>query len=132
MVRSNKVKKILKLAKGFRGRSKNNFRLAIRRVQKGLQYQYRDRRQKKRNTRQLWIQQMNAGAREHGYSYSQLIHGLGQANIDLNRKSLAELAANEPYSFKAVVNVVDEFAWIGKVEAIDDVGAEKNAQDSSS
>ena len=106
MVRSNKVRKVLKLAKGYRGKSKNCFRVAIRRVQKAQQYQYRDRRQKKRDVRRLWIQQVNAGARAYDMSYSELIHGLKQSNIELNRKVLADMAANEPYSFKSVVDVV--------------------------
>ena len=116
MVRSNKVKKILKLAKGFRGRSKNNFRLAIRRVQKGLQYAYRDRRQKKRNVRKLWIMNVNAGVRAYGTSYSEFVHGLKVSNIELNRKVLADLAANEPYSFKSVVDVCDMLGNLTIVE----------------
>lgn len=106
MVRSNKVKKVLKLAKGYRGKSKNCFRVAVRRVQKGLQYAYRDRRQKKRDVRRLWIQQLNAGARQYDVSYSEFISGLKASNIELNRKVLADMAANEPYSFKSIVDVV--------------------------
>eukprot|EP00949_MAST-11_sp_MAST-11-sp1_P001878 g1878.t1 len=101
-----RAKKVLKLAKGYRGRAKNCYRLAINRVEKGLQYKYRDRRNKKREERKLWIQQINAGVREHDMSYSKFQHGLGVAGIDLNRKVLADMAANEPYSFKAVVDVV--------------------------
>ena len=106
MVRSNKVRKVLKLAKGYRGKSKNCFRVAVRRVQKGLQNAYRDRRVKKREVRRLWIQQVNAGARAYDVSYSEFMHGLKASDIDLNRKVLADMAANEPYSFKSVVHVV--------------------------
>lgn len=98
--------KILKLAKGFRGRNKNCIRIAANRVQKALQYAYRDRRQKKRDWRSLWITKINAGTREYGVNYSQFVHGLAQQNIQLNRKVLSELAMNEPYSFKALVDQV--------------------------
>ena len=123
---TKKHKRIIKMAKGFRGRSKNTFRAAIRRVEKGLQYAYRDRKVKKRNFRKLWIEKVNAGVRQHGMSYSRFINamanirggnasgGIGdgekaagtQKKIILNRKILADLAANEPFSFKAVVDVV--------------------------
>src|SRR6202142_3900431 len=95
-------KKILKMAKGYRGRSNNCYRIAIEKVEKGLQYAYRDRRAKKRNFRGLWIQRINAGAREQGLTYSQLINGLKLAGIELDRKVLADLAAREPAAFKAV------------------------------
>jgi large subunit ribosomal protein L20 len=96
-------KKVLELAKGYRGRSHSNFRIAIERVEKGLQYAYRDRRNKKRDFRALWIQRINAGAREAGLTYSQLVNGLKRAGIALDRKVLADLAAREPAVFKAVV-----------------------------
>jgi len=96
-------KKVLALAKGYRGRSKTNFRIAVERVEKGLQYAYRDRRVRKRNFRALWIQRINAGAREEGLTYSQLVNGLKRAGIELDRKVLADLAAREPAAFKAVV-----------------------------
>ena len=96
-------KKILKLAKGYRGRSKNCFRTAIQSVEKGLQYAYRDRRNKKRDFRALWIQRINAAVREHGMVYSQFINGLKLAGIDLNRKMLSEIAIHEPDSFKNIV-----------------------------
>jgi len=96
-------KEVVKLAKGYRGRSKNTFRAAIERVEKGLQYAYRDRRNKKRDFRALWIQRINAGAREHGMTYSQFMHGLKTAGIDLDRKILAELAVREPDAFKDLV-----------------------------
>jgi len=97
-------KKVLKLARGYRGRSKNNFRLALERVEKGLQYAYRDRRTKKRNFRALWIQRINAGARANGLTYSQFINGLGKAGIELDRKVLADLAVHEPEAFKSLVD----------------------------
>jgi large subunit ribosomal protein L20 len=96
-------KKVLELAKGYRGRSHSNFRIAIEKVEKGLQYAYRDRRNKKRDFRALWIQRINAGAREAGLTYSQLVNGLKRAGIALDRKVLADLAAREPAAFKAVV-----------------------------
>ncbi len=95
-------KKVIKMAKGYRGRSKNCFRIAIQRVEKGLQYAYRDRRNKKRNFRSLWIQRINAGARELGLTYSTFMNGLNKAGIELDRKVLADLAMNEPESFKSV------------------------------
>ena len=96
-------KKVLELAKGYRGRSHSNFRIALEKVEKGLQYAYRDRRNKKRDFRALWIQRINAGAREAGLTYSQLVNGLKRAGIALDRKVLADLAAREPQAFKAVV-----------------------------
>lgn len=98
--------KVFKLAKGFRGRSKNCIRLAKERVEKALQYAYRDRRQKKRNMRSLWIQRINAGTKQHGVMYSTFMHGLKEENIQVNRKVLSELAMQEPYSFKSLVDQV--------------------------
>lgn len=95
-------KKILKLAKGYRGRAKNCYRVAIEKVEKGLRYAYRDRRAKKRNFRSLWIQRINAGVREHGLVYSQFINGLAKAGIELDRKVLSDLAINQPDAFKAL------------------------------
>lgn len=92
------------MAKGFRGRAKNCFRLAVRRVEKGLQYAYRERRAKKRVFRKEWILQVAAGSREHGLSYSNFIHGIGLADIGINRKMLSALAREEPYSFRAIVD----------------------------
>ena len=97
-------KKIIKLARGYRGRNKNVFRVAVERVEKGLQYAYRDRRTKKRNFRSLWIQRINAGARQHGLTYSQFINGLIRAGIELDRKVLADIAVHEPAAFKALVD----------------------------
>jgi large subunit ribosomal protein L20 len=99
-------KKILKAAKGYWGRRKNVYTIAKNAVEKGRQYAYRDRRVKKREFRKLWILRINAGAREHGLSYSQLMGGLKKSNIDLNRKVLADLAMNHPDAFKAIVDKV--------------------------
>lgn len=99
-------KKILKLAKGYFGRRKNVWTVAKNAVEKGLVYAYRDRKQKKRQFRSLWIQRINAGARQHGMSYSALMGKLGAKNIGLNRKVLADLAMNHPEAFAAVVNAV--------------------------
>ena len=96
-------KKILKQAKGFFGRRKNVYTVAKNAVEKALSYAYRDRKTKKRNFRALWIQRINAGAREHGMSYSQFMGLLKKNNIDLNRKVLADLAMNEPDVFKSIV-----------------------------
>lgn len=99
-------KKILKLAKGYWGRRKNVWTVAKNAVEKGLQYAYRDRKQKKRNFRSLWIQRINAASRMHGMSYSQFIGKVKKADINLNRKVLADLAMNHPDAFKAVVEKV--------------------------
>ncbi len=97
-------KKILKMAKGYRGRSKNCFRIALQRVEKALQYAYRDRRNKKRDFRGLWIQRINAGARELGLTYSVFINGLSKAGIQVDRKIMADLAMNQPEAFKSLVD----------------------------
>jgi len=96
-------KKVMKMAKGYFGRRKNVWTVSKNAVEKGLGYAYRDRKAKKREFRQLWIQRINAGAREHGLSYSQFMGKLKVAKIDLNRKVLADLAMNHPEAFKAVV-----------------------------
>ncbi len=96
-------KKILERASGYRGRSKNTFRIGIERVEKGLQYAYRDRRNRKRSFRSLWIQRINAAAREHGLTYAKLINGLSKAGVAIDRKVLADLAVREPDAFKEVV-----------------------------
>ena len=95
-------KKILALAKGYRGRSSKAFRIAIERVEKGLQYAYRDRRNRKRDFRGLWIQRINAASREHGLTYSQFMHGIKLAGIDLDRKVLSDIAIREPEAFQAI------------------------------
>ncbi len=96
-------KKVLDRARGYQGRGKNAFRVAIERVEKGMQYAYRDRRTRKRSFRALWIQRINAGAREHGLTYSQFMNGLGKASIEVDRKILSDLAVREPDAFKALV-----------------------------
>ena len=96
----------MKQAKGYFGRRKNVWTVAKNAVEKGLTYAYRDRRTKKRNFRALWIQRINAGAREHGMSYSVFMGGVKKANIEINRKVLADLAMNHPEAFKAVVDKV--------------------------
>lgn len=95
-------KKVIKLAKGSRGRAKNCFRTAKQRVDKDLQYAYRDRRVKKRNFRALWIQRINAAVRLYGLTYSQFMHGLKVASIDLDRKVLADMAVHDANGFKTL------------------------------
>jgi large subunit ribosomal protein L20 len=95
-------KKVVKQAKGYRGRNKNVFRAAIERVEKGLQYAYRDRRVRKRSFRSLWIQRINAGAREQGLTYSQFMNGIKRAGVEVDRKVLADLAVREPAAFQAL------------------------------
>ncbi|WP_343564249.1 50S ribosomal protein L20 [Kiloniella sp. b19] len=97
-------KKVIKLARGYRSRGKNVFRVAVQRLEKGWQYAYRDRRVKKRTFRGLWIQRINAGARLHGLTYSQFMNGVKKAEIGLDRKILADLAAREPAAFAAVID----------------------------
>ena len=92
-------KKVIEQAKGYRGRRKNVFRVARQAVTKAAQYAYRDRRQRKRQFRALWIARINAAAREHGLSYSRLINGLNKSNIDIDRKVLAEIAVSDKYAF---------------------------------
>lgn len=110
--RTMRAEKIFKLAKGFRGRAKNTIRAARNRVEKALQYAYRDRKAKKREFRELWIQQINAATREHGVKYSEFMHGLKEENVVVDRKILAELAQTEPYSFKALVDQVKRMKGI--------------------
>ena len=99
-------KKVLELAKGYRGRSSTNFRIAIQKVEKGLRVAYRDRRNKKRDFRGLWIQRINAAVREHGLIYSRFIAGLKLAGIEMDRKVLAAIAYDDPASFKSIVDKV--------------------------
>ena len=99
-------KKVMKQAKGYFGRRKNVWTVAKNAVEKAMQYAYRDRRNKKRNFRALWITRINAGARQHGMSYSQFMGKVKANNIELNRKVLADLAMNHPDAFKAVVDKV--------------------------
>jgi len=99
-------KKILKQAKGYFGRRKNVWTVAKNAIEKAMLYAYRDRRTKKRNFRALWIVRINAGAREHGMSYSQFMGKIKSNNIELNRKVLADLAMNNPQAFKAIVDKI--------------------------
>ena len=96
-------KRVLKSAKGYWGRRSNVWTVAKNAVEKGLAYSYRDRKVKKRDFRKLWIQRINAGARLEGMSYSEFMGKIKKANIDLNRKVLADLAMNHPDAFKAIV-----------------------------
>ena len=97
-------KKVLARASGYRGRAKSSFRVAIERVEKGLQYAYRGRRTRKRDFRALWIQRINAAVRAHEMTYSKFVHGLSEAGIAIDRKVLADLAVREPEAFKALVD----------------------------
>lgn len=105
-ISKNRHKKIIKMAKGYRGRANNCFRVAIERVEKALQYAYRDRRNRKRDFRGLWIQRINAAARQHGIVYSTLISGMKKVEIAVDRKMLAELAVNNPESFAHIIEQV--------------------------
>jgi large subunit ribosomal protein L20 len=96
-------KKVIKQAKGYFNRRKNIFRVAVQAVEKAGQYQYRDRRRKKRTFRALWIQRINAATRELGLTYARFINGLNKAGIEIDRKILADLAVQEPQAFAALV-----------------------------
>lgn len=96
--------RVLKLAKGYRGAHGRLFRSAVEAVERGLCYAYRDRKQRKRAFRRLWIVRINAATRQHGLSYSRFVNGLRNAGIELDRRVLAELAINEPKAFADVVN----------------------------
>ena len=104
--RHRRHRKIVKLAKGYYGRRKSNFRSAKDAVEKGLQYSYRDRRNKKRTMRSLWIIRINAAVRQHGLSYSKFINLLKEKNIDINRKSLAYMAVNDPDGLSAIIKSI--------------------------
>lgn len=101
-------KKILKMSKGYFGARSNVWTVAKNAVEKGLQYAYRDRKNKKRAFRRLWIARINAAARINGTTYSRLMHALSQADIELNRKVLADLAMNHPETFKAIIKSVSK------------------------
>lgn len=105
---SKKHKRVIRQSKGFRGRANRCFRIAIRRLEKSWQYAYRDRKVKKREFRKLWIQRLNAGVRQHGVSYSKFIAMQNKSGVTLDRKILSTLAMYEPFSFKAVVDVVQK------------------------
>ena len=97
-------KKVTDAAKGYYGRRKNVFRIAVQAVEKGQQYAYRDRRARKRDFRALWIQRINAGVRQYGMTYSRFMNGLKLAGIELDRKVLSDLAIHEPAAFKSIVD----------------------------
>ena len=97
-------RKVLKAAKGYYGRRKNTFRVANQDVEKAGQYAYRDRKARKRNFRSLWIQRINAAARNEGLTYGRFINGLTKAGIEVDRKVLADIAVHEPESFKSLVD----------------------------
>src|SRR3954470_5499912 len=99
-----KHKKVMEAAKGFYGRRKNTIRIAKQAVEKSMQYAYRDRKNKKRTFRALWIQRLNAAVREHGLTYSRFIDGLAKAGVEIDRKVLSDLAIHEPAAFKALVD----------------------------
>ena len=98
-----KHKKVIKAAKGYYGRRKNTIRIAKQAVEKAMQYAYRDRKNRKRAFRALWIQRLNAAVREHGLTYSRFIDGLGKAGIEVDRKVLSDIAIREPEAFAAIV-----------------------------
>jgi len=101
-------KKILKLAKGFTGGRRRQYRQARETAERGLVYAYRDRKARKRDFRRLWITRINAAARLNGVNYNQLIHGLGQANVEIDRKILAALAIDDPNAFTAVADLAKQ------------------------
>ena len=104
-------KKIIRAAKGYRGQANRNFRAAIKRVERARQNAYRDRRLRRREFRKLWIQRLNAGVRQHGVRYSRFVNMLNGSEVRLDRKILSELAMHEPFSFKAVVDVVKSVSY---------------------
>ena len=110
-------KKVLKLSKGFRGRSSKCFRIAIQRLEKSWQYAYRDRRNKKRDFRALWIQRINAASRANGLPYSRLINGLLKAGITIDRKVMADLAVHQPDAFKSLVDQAQKALQSGQKAA---------------
>ncbi|EDO38461.1 predicted protein [Nematostella vectensis] len=116
--RAVKRARIFALAKGFRGRSKNCYSIAIRRVQKALQYQYTSRRLKKRDMRSLWITRINIAGREHNINYSTLVHKMAKLDIQLNRKMLSEIAIHEPRSFKGLASLAKRRLEDGLLAAI--------------
>ena len=127
-------KKVLEQSKGFVGRSSTNYRIALQRLEKSLQYAYRDRRVKKREFRALWIQRINAAVREQGITYSRFIAGLKAAGIEMDRKILASIAFDDPASFttivdqvKAVMHAAAEDATVAHLAALTDHPAETPA-----
>ena len=114
VVKHARKREVVKKAKGYYGRAGSCYRVAIEKVEKGMQYAYRDRKNRKRDFRKLWIQRINAAVREHGMVYSRFVDGLNKAGITLDRKVLSELAISEPAAFKSIVDQVQK-ALEGKV-----------------
>jgi large subunit ribosomal protein L20 len=110
VARKRRKKKVLKQAKGYFGRKHSSYRFANEQLMRSGAYAYRDRRNRKRDFRRLWITRINAAARQEGMSYSQLIHGLDQAGVDVNRKMLADIAVNDPDGFRRFVELAREAA----------------------
>ena len=110
VARKRRRKKVLEQAKGYYGRKHSSYRLANEQVMRSDAYAYRDRRTRKRDFRRLWITRINAAARREGMSYSQLIHGLDQAGVEVNRKMLADIAVNDPEGFRRFVDLAREAA----------------------
>ena len=110
VARKRRKKKVLDRAKGFYGRKHSSYRLANEQVMRSEAYAYRDRRNRKRDFRRLWITRINAAARQEGLTYSELIHGLQKAEVDVNRKMLADIAVNDPDGFRRFVDLAREGA----------------------
>jgi large subunit ribosomal protein L20 len=110
VARRKRRKKVLKEAKGYWGRKHSSYRFANEQLMRSGAYAYRDRRTRKREFRRLWITRINAAARQEGMSYSQLIHGLDRAGVEVNRKMLAEIAVNDPEGFRRFVDLAREAA----------------------
>ncbi len=110
VARKKRKKKVLGRAKGYFGRKHSSYRFANEQVMRSDAYAYRDRRARKRDFRRLWITRINAAARQEGMSYSQLIHGLQKAEVDVNRKMLADIAVNDPDGFRRFVELAREAA----------------------
>jgi large subunit ribosomal protein L20 len=110
VARKKRKKKVLKQAKGYFGRKHSSYRFANEQLMRSGQYAYRDRRTRKRDFRRLWITRINAAARQEGMSYSQLIHGLDEAGVEVNRKMLADIAVNDPDGFRRFVELAREAA----------------------
>jgi large subunit ribosomal protein L20 len=108
VARKRRKKKVLKEARGYFGRKHSSYRLANEQVMRSGQYAYRDRRNRKRDFRRLWIIRINAAARREGMSYSQLIHGLSEAGVEVNRKMLADIAVHDPEAFRRFAELARE------------------------
>ena len=117
VARKRRRKKVLDQAKGYYGRKHSSYRFANEQVMRSGNYAFRDRRRRKRDFRRLWITRINAAARQHGMSYSQFIHGLGIAGVEVNRKMLADIAVRDPEAFKSFADVASEAAGSEKSAA---------------